>query len=41
MEERKNVFSYLGKGLMDYTESRYKLTILSGVKRLPRQLHSC
>jgi hypothetical protein len=33
MEEKKNVFSDLGSGLIDYAESWYKLTILSGTKK--------
>lgn len=33
MEENKNVFSDLGKGVVDYAESWYKLTILSGTRK--------
>lgn len=33
MEETKGVFTDLGKGVMDYAESWYKLTVLSGTKK--------
>ncbi len=33
MEENKNVFTDLGKGILDYADSWYKLTILSGTKK--------
>lgn len=33
MEETKNVFSDLGSGLVDYAESWYKMTLLTGTKK--------
>jgi hypothetical membrane protein len=33
MEEKKNAISDLGSGVMDYAESWYKLTVLSGTKK--------
>jgi len=33
MEEKKNVIGDLGRGVMDYVESWYKLTILGGTKK--------
>ena len=34
MEEQKNVFSELGRSILDVAESWYKLTILRGTKKL-------
>jgi hypothetical protein len=36
MEENKNVFSDMGSGIIDYAESWYKLTLLTGTKKATR-----